>query len=117
MQSPDPSHLLQFLLIVALFVSIGANVALMFRGRRRDVAFIPNPISKDEFRDTMEKHEVNGHSEQFAKVRTEMNTTMTANNLIGEQRAEKIHNRINEILKGLARVEGILDELIRKGGS
>ena len=117
--TPEPTFFWQFIAVVAVLASISANIITAMHGRRRDVKLLTDAVSPELFKEYRDMHDKHGHSQEFTSVRKEIVEAvnaiskasvdaLNAVNKSGEERAEKIHGRINVILGGQKRIEGKL---------
>jgi uncharacterized membrane protein len=124
--APDPKAFLQFWLILGLIFSVLANIVTpvvilsgIGRKQKREVNFAVEPASKVEFDQhviqNQREHENifsrlngadRGHSGQFERVRQEMHEMELRINKSSEERTEKTHNRINEVLEAVSELRG-----------
>jgi hypothetical protein len=119
---PDPTHLLQFTLIVALFISIVNGVASIYsvfggRKQKREVSFTFVPASKEEFDEHVRaskaaQEELSRRLEETAKYlaeKSEAKTQELRHEMVATTHA--IHERINEVLATVSELRGELKRL------
>lgn len=102
MTPPDPMFLYNAALMISLLASIAGNIVLVIRGNRvqkREVSFSDDFTPKRDFQAHKEVvfrkfGEVDG---EFKAVRQEMGEQREEINRAGEERATKIHDRINDL--------------------
>ena len=124
--TPDPKDFWQFILGIAFLCSIGANIAIIVSARRtqkREIAYAFTPASKEEF-DKAAKENDADHTviharltkfkertdELVAEMREEMRHDREAALQSGEERSNKIHSRIDDVLRAVSRLEGKLNK-------
>jgi hypothetical protein len=109
--APDPNSLLQFFLIIGLLGSVGGHIVTMLnlrRSQRREVSFTAEYASKEEIAEI--KQDLKGLNQKWESTISTLALEMkhdlgqiSANN---ELRAAKLHERIDKILEGVARLQG-----------
>jgi len=128
---PEAGAFLQFWVIIAFLAGIAANIVtvlMVARRQKREVSFTFEPASKVEFERHIENNRQE-HAQMFAKIggieRGANEKIERLNEILMErldakfteaarqdrESREKIHDRINQVLAAVSRLEGRLNNL------
>lgn len=120
---PDGSFLYQLLVSVGLLASVTGNLIMIFRGakaQKREVTFGQESVTVDMFRQANKATEdrITRLEKDFCGMRDEMREELSKINTSDEQRASRIHDRIDELGTALSSQVGEMrGQLIRIKGS
>jgi hypothetical protein len=106
-------------LVCSLFTIAGVVVMIFRRSERRDVTILPGAPTKVEFDRHAERNQAE-HDQIFSRINTiEQSLKHDLDDKLEKMRQEsnlgreKLHDRINDVMKSISRVEGRLDRLAK----
>lgn len=109
--SPNPSAIGNWLIVLSFIVSIGSTIVVavmaVVSGRKtqkREIAFTEVYASREE---------VSEIHQDFQEFRRQAQFDREAAIRTGEERATKIHDRINEVLEAVSELRGVVSEIKR----
>jgi len=98
----DGAYLLMFLGVIWMFLQLALGLISL----KQRIWPAPNPPFHSEYATKAELQEVKS---KLSAVETEMRDNFKELNANGEERAYKLHNRINEVLAAVSRVAGKIE--------
>jgi hypothetical protein len=115
MGNVDSNHLLQFVLIIGLLASIGANLVMMFvtlsnRKQRREVSFTADYATRGELEEVKQDVEAlaDESRRENAAIRAKMESDKLTIIAAGEQRAAGLYERMDETRRELtAKIDSV----------
>ncbi|MEW6307398.1 MAG: hypothetical protein AB1705_28435 [Verrucomicrobiota bacterium] len=109
--NPTPEQFGAWFSSLALLVSVLANLYLIFASRtsqKREISFTDTYATREEH--VALKREVKNLEakidQNLAAIRSEMKQDRDAMLLAGEERAAKIHDRVNKVLEAVSELKG-----------
>jgi predicted nucleotide-binding protein (sugar kinase/HSP70/actin superfamily) len=105
--TPDSQSFYQLMLSVGMLVTIAAGVAVIFNGRkvqRREITMVQEYATKDEMKAATDR--IVKLENSIETLRREMREDSAEILKAGEERAEKLHRRINRVLIGVSKLQG-----------
>ncbi len=111
--NPTAEQIGIFILIVVMLMPAIDTVKRWFSGPEK-TELSPQPLRIELEREFATKAELGRLELKFEGNIEAMRSTLDEHNRIAEERARKIHGRIDEILRGVARMEGSFEEHVRR---
>lgn len=107
--TPEPKSLGEFLIVLGFLASVAVNVVTLMGQRtkqKREVTFAEQFVSQEQM-DAIARR-VDMVERQIEAMRSELKDDKTEILKAGEDRAEKLHNRINDVLQAVSQMRGEL---------
>ncbi len=110
----DPLFMYQLMLAVSLIVSILSGVTTIVNGRRvqkREVSFGSDFVTSRhcDTKSNHIEHRLASVEDSFSAMRAEIHTDRDEFNRTQENRVTALHNRINDVLAAVSRLEGKIE--------